>query len=97
VGAGCGVVGEEEDALGAGPEGAEGGFGFEDGGGVGPEAAVPGAVHATFDEVDGLPGVEEQGGAGGELAVDEDEVGGRAVWRLGVEVLLGDDGVGERF
>ena len=56
-----GVIGEQEEAAGAGPELVEGGVGFEDGGGVGPEAAVPGAVDAAVDEVDGLAGVEEQG------------------------------------
>ena len=65
VGAGGGVVGEEEDALLAGPEVVERVFGFEDGGGVWPEAAVPEAVDAAVDEVDLLAGVEDEGGAGG--------------------------------
>ena len=65
-----GVVGEEEEALGAGPELVEGGVVFEDVWGVGPEAAEPWAVDAAVDEVDRLAGVEEQGGAGGEFAVD---------------------------
>ena len=59
--AGGGVGGEEEDAAGAGPERVEGGFGFEDGGGVGPEAAVPEAVDAAVDEMDLLAGVEDEG------------------------------------
>ena len=57
-------------------------------GGVGPEAAEPGAVDAAVDEVDGGLTVEEQGGAGGEFAVDGDEVAG---------VALGFDGLGELF
>ena len=56
-----GVIGEQEDAAGAGPEPAEGVVGFEDGWGVRPEAAEPGAVDAAVDEMDGLAGVEEQG------------------------------------
>jgi len=76
-GAGGGGVGEEEDAAGAGPEAVEGGVVVEDGGGVRPEAAVPGAVNAAVDEVRGLAGVEEKRRAGGQFAVDEDEVGGR--------------------
>ena len=77
-----GVVGEEEDAAGAGPELAEGVFGLEDVWGVGPEAAVPEAVDAAVDEMDLLAGVEDQRGAGGEFAVDDDEV-------VGVGLLLG--------
>ena len=68
-GAGGGVVGQQEDAAGAGPEAVERGVVVEDGGGVWPEAAVPGAVDAAVDEVRGLAGVEEQGGAGGEFSV----------------------------
>ena len=44
----------------------------------------------------GLAGVEEQGGAGGEFAVDEDEVG-LLVWGTRARGLLGDDGVGKAF
>ena len=73
-----GVVGEEEDAAGACPELVEGGFGLEDVGGVGPEAAVPEAVDASVEEMDLLAGVEDQRGAGGELAIEEDEVVGLA-------------------
>jgi len=73
-GAGGGGVGQQKDAAGARPEAVEGCVVIEDGGGVWPEAAVPGAVDAAVDEVRGLAGVEEQGGAGGELAVDENEV-----------------------
>ena len=35
---------------------------LEDVGGIGPEGAEPGAVDASVDEVDGLAGVEEEGG-----------------------------------
>ena len=92
MGAGGGVVGEEEDAAGAGPELVERGFGFEDGGGVGPEGAVPEAVDAAVDEMDLLAGVEDEGGAGGEFAVEDDEVvGGRS------RLLGACDGEGEVF
>ena len=47
--AGGGVVGEEEDATGTGPELAEAVFGLEDVRGVGPEAAVPEAVDVSVD------------------------------------------------
>jgi len=72
------VVGEKEDAVGAVPEGMEVGVGGEDVGAVGPEAAEPGAVDVAVDEQDRLAGVEEQRGAGGEFAVDEDEIAGLA-------------------
>ncbi len=52
-----GRVGEglpEEDALRAGPFGGEAGGGFEDGWGVGEEAAVPEVGAAAFEDVDGL-------------------------------------------
>ena len=51
--AGFGVVGEEEEAAGAGPEVGELGVVEEDVGGVGLEAAEPGAVDAAVDEQDG--------------------------------------------
>ena len=79
-----GVVGEEEDAAGAGPELVEGGVAFEDGGRVGPEAAVPEAVDAAVDEMDLLAGVEDQSGACGEFAVDEDKVVRARVRLLGL-------------
>src|SRR6185437_6855042 len=69
-----GMVGEQEDAVGAGPKAGEVGVGEEDVWGVRPEASEPGAVDAAVDEERGLACVEEQRGAGGELAVDEDEV-----------------------
>ena len=56
-----GVIGKEEDAARAGPELAEGVFCFEDGWGVGPEAAVPEAVEAAVDEMNLLASVEDQG------------------------------------
>ncbi len=61
LGASGGVVGEEEDTAGAGPELAEGLFCVEDAWGVGPEAAVPEAVDAAVDEMDLLAGVEDEG------------------------------------
>ena len=76
VGAGGGVVGEEEDAARAGPELAEAVFGFEDVRGVGPEAAVPEAVDVAIDEVDLVGGVEDERGARGEFAVEDDEIVG---------------------
>jgi len=63
--AGGGFVGEEKDAAGAGPELVESGFGLEDAGRIGPEAAVPEAVDAAVDEMNLLAGVEDQRGAGG--------------------------------
>ena len=59
-------------------------------GASGQKLPIPGAVDAAVDEMDGLAGVEEQGGAGGEFAVDDDEVVG-----LRVGALVGEDGVGE--
>ena len=75
-GARRGVIGEEEDTAGTGPELTEGVFCLKDMGGVGPEAAVPEAVDAAVDQVDLLAGVEDQRGAGGEFSVDDDEVAG---------------------
>ena len=76
IGGSVGVVGHKEDAAGAGPELVESVFGFEDLGGVGPEAAVPEAVDLSAEEVDLLAGVEDEGGAGGEFAIEDDLVGG---------------------
>ena len=56
----CGVVGEQEDPLGAVPEGAEGLLVFKDLGAVWPEAAEPWAIDAAIDQVDGLARVEEE-------------------------------------
>ena len=69
--------------MGALPEGVEIGVVEEDVGvagpeGAGPKTSKPRAVDATVDEEDRLAGVEEQGGAGGEFAVDEDEIAGLA-------------------
>ena len=60
-GANVGVIREQEETAWAGPEPVKGGVCLEDGGGVGPEAAIPGAVHPAVDEVYGLAGIEEQG------------------------------------
>ena len=76
VDAGGGVVGEEEDAAGAGPQLAEAVFGLEDVGSVGPEAAEPEAVDVAVDEVDLVAGVEDERGARGEFAVEDDEIVG---------------------
>jgi len=86
--AGCGVIGEQEDTLAAGPELAERGFVFKDVGRIRPEAAVPQSIDVAVDEVDLLTGVEEQRGAGGEFAVEDDEVAG---------LLGGGDGEREVF
>ncbi len=87
----------EEDALGAGPFGGQGGGGFEDPGGVGEEAAVPEVGAAALEDVEELRGVglgrvgvgtlevEGEGAAGLVLAVEDDEV---------VGVDLGGDGFG---
>ena len=88
-GADLGVVGEQEKAAGAVPECLKGLFGLEDGWGVRPEAAEPWAVDAAVYEVDGLAGVEEQGGGGGQFAVDEDEVAGAGGDLLGFEDDVG--------
>ncbi len=61
LGAGGGVVGEEEDAARAGPELVEGFVCFEDVWGVWPEAAEPEAVDAAVDEMNLLASVEDQG------------------------------------
>ena len=83
------VVGEKEEPAGTGPERVEGGVGLEEVRAVGPEGAVPGAVDSAVDEGDGFSGVEEQGGAGGELAIDEDEVVAAGVEVLGLEDVKG--------
>ena len=62
---------------------------LEDRWGVGPEAAVPEAVDAAVDEMNLLAGVEDQSRAGGEFAVDDDEV----VWpRLGALGFVDGEG-----
>ena len=70
------VEGEQEDALGAGPGLAESFVGSEYGRGIGPEGAIPEAVDAPVDEVDLPASIEDQGGAGGEFALlDEQAIG----------------------
>src|ERR1700734_2723021 len=95
--AGLGMSGEKEQAVGTGPEVSKLVVVEEDVGGVGIEAAEPGAVDAAVDEQDGgggLRGVEEQGGAGGELAVVEDDVAGAEVAVDGEgEVFGSEDGI----
>ena len=85
-----GWVGEglpEEDALGAGPLLRDGLWGFEDGRGVGEEAAVPEVGAAAFEDVDVASlEVEGQRAGGFVLAVDDDEV---------LRLNLRGDGFGE--
>ena len=78
---------------------AEGDGVFEDGWGVGEEAAVPEIGAAAFEDVDGFGvgvgavEVEAEGAGGFVLAVDDDEVGGFEFGGDGVgELARGEDG-----
>ena len=63
-------------------------------GASGQEAAEPRAVDAAVDEECGLACVEEQRGAGGEFAVDEDEIAGALLCVDGEREIFGaEDGV----
>src|SRR6185437_15037330 len=70
----AGVIGEQKDTLRSGPQLAERIVCFKDVRSVGPEAAEPRPVDAAVDQVDGLPSVKEQSGAGRHLAIDHNEV-----------------------
>src|SRR5580765_8376865 len=70
------IVGEEEDAARSGPQTMQRLLALEDARRVGPEAAVPEAIDVAVDQMYLVVRVEDQRGAGGELAVEDDLVGG---------------------
>ena len=82
------IVGEEKQAAWPRPHPVEAAFIQKDIGRIRPKAAEPRTVDAAMYQQDLLPGIEEQGGTGGKLAIDHNAIAWPALLIDGLRQLF---------